>query len=173
MRTDNSRVIHVTGGSFDAPRAHHHGRRRPRGGSGAGILIDATAALTIINSTVAGNHADASGGGIHNDGLLTLNNVLVAANTAGVAAAVCSIRASGTANLTNTTIYGNYSDFASGGGMGNNGTATLTNVTITGNAAGLAGGITNGGTADLTLTNSIVAGNDATGQFRYRRISAC
>ena len=81
---DNSRVIHVTG-EVSTLNALTITGGAATGGSGAGILIDATAALTIVNSTVAGNHADAFGGGIHNDGLLTLNNVLLAVNTAGLA----------------------------------------------------------------------------------------
>ena len=157
----NSRVFNVTGGVSTLKALTIIGGTVSGSDNGAGILVAQTAALTVTNSTVADNHAEASGGGIHNDGLLFLNNVLVAANTAEFGGGVAN-STTGTASLVNTTIYGSLAS-DSGGGLANQGTATLIHVTITGNAAdGVAGGgIANDSGAILTLTNSIIAGNDA------------
>src|SRR5204862_228746 len=83
---------------------------------------------------------------------LILNNVLLAANIALVGGGMVN-SGTGTALLTNTTLYGNHASDV-GGGMVNDNTATLTNVTVTGHVADsiAAGGIAN--TGDLTLTYS-------------------
>jgi len=107
--------------------------------NGGGIYNEGT--LTLTNSTVSGNRA-LDGGGIDNAGTLTLINSAVSGNSA-------------------TNLY------ASGGGIYNEGTLTLINSTISGNSAladdahgtGYGGGIDNEGT--LTLTNSSVSSNSA------------
>jgi hypothetical protein len=107
-------------------------------GTGGGIWNYANAALTVNDSTISGNSALGSsfygpsrGGGIANDGTLT---------------------------LTNSTVSGNVSNFGSGGGIHNTGTATLESSTVSGNSGNSgAGGIVNSGT--LNTRNSIIAGN--------------
>jgi CSLREA domain-containing protein len=115
-------------------------------GSGGGILNDGD--LTLTNSTVSGNYASgwgAGGGGIYNNpgGYLTLTNSRVSGNTAQGS---CW-----------EDCYGGY-----GGGIHNWGNLTLTNSTVSGNNAvfgGYGGGIWNRG--GLTLTDSTVSGNYA------------
>jgi hypothetical protein len=150
-------------------------------GSGAGILIQSFATVTLTNSTVSNNSAS-SGGGIGNDGALTLVNCAVSGNSSiSMGAGIVS---HGAATLTNCTVSGNVARFAaggiysqtaltltnsnvtensadaSGGGIVNVGAATLTNCTVAGNSSGSrGGGILNDGT--LTLTNSTVAGNSS------------
>ena len=106
-----------------------------------------------------------AGGGVSNDGTLTLLNVIVSGNhiTAGAGGA-------------GTPTGGGGGD-ANGGGIFNTGTLTLTNTTVSGNTAtagkggssdvtpgdggsSWGGGVYNLGT--LTLTNSTVASNTAT-----------
>src|SRR5262249_33425568 len=53
-------------------------------GNGAGIEGNGTNPITLINSTVTGNNAGGSGGGVYDfDGELTLTNSIVAGNRTG------------------------------------------------------------------------------------------
>jgi CSLREA domain-containing protein len=108
------------------------------GNAGAGVFfgggIDNDGTLTVTNSTISGNSALIAGGGINNFGLLT---------------------------VTNSTISGNKA--AGGGGIRNFGTLTVTNSTISGNTAGAGngGGILN--TSRATLKSTIVANSPSGG----------
>jgi CSLREA domain-containing protein len=75
-------------------------------GSGAGIYNDISSEMTIVNSTITGNTAVLAGGGILNQGGLTLNG---------------------------STVTGNTANIASGGGIDNTGTATIANSIVEGN----------------------------------------
>jgi CSLREA domain-containing protein len=114
-------------------------------GTGGGILVSA-GALTLANSTIAGNLADAFGGGIET-------------------------RPSASSNLTNDTISGNRSQHDGGGVDNTGGTTSLLNVTVTGNVADAEalpvppGGVSPGGGGvgnfggTTTMHNALVAGN--------------
>jgi hypothetical protein len=66
----------------------------------------------------------------------------------------------GTVTLTNCTLANNFAEF--GGGVFNGNLATLTNCTLSNNSAGtVGGGIYNLDEATLILTNTIVAGNSS------------
>jgi hypothetical protein len=121
---------------------------------GGGILNDGN--LTLTHSTVSANRAPEGGGGIRNggNGTLTLTHSAVSDNTANYGGGISND--GGTLTLTNSTVSGN-----SGGGISNGGTLTLTNSTVSGNSASYSGGgISNGGTL-LMLTNSTVSDNSA------------
>jgi hypothetical protein len=105
---------------------------------GGGIRNQGT--LTLTNSDVSQN----TDGGITNSGTLTLTNSSVSQNTDG------GIRNEGTLTLTNSSVSQN-----TGGGIRNEGTLTLTNSDVSQNTDG---GITNSGT--LTLTNCTVSENN-------------
>jgi predicted outer membrane repeat protein len=126
-----------------------------KSGSGGGILNNGT--LTLNNSTVSGNLA-LYGGGIYSDGTLTLNNSTVSGNTANESGG--GISNEGTLTLNNSTVSGN-SAVDVGGGIENylSGTLTLNNSTVSGNSARLGGGIHNKGTS--TFNNSTISGNKA------------
>jgi hypothetical protein len=124
-------------------------------GFGAGIFSDAVlgkATLNLHNSTVSGNTATFSSGGIHNAGF-------------GEGVAVLEI--------VNSTIDGNTAP-GDGGGIYNDGesgiaTLQITNSTLSGNSVnGLGGGVYNDGFAEgnvtLTISNSTLSGNSAGGQ---------
>jgi hypothetical protein len=127
---------------------------------GGGINNNGT--LTLTDSAVSGNTAYGSyayGGGIGSYGPLTLINSTVSGNTAGVGGGIWN---KGTLTLTDSTVSGNtatgtYSQ--GGGGIWHEGTLTLTNSTVSGNTGDYGGGIVNGGT--LTLIHSTVSGNTA------------
>ncbi|MFN8531383.1 MAG: choice-of-anchor Q domain-containing protein [Anaerolineae bacterium] len=121
---------------------------------GGGILNNGT--LTLTNSTVSSSAA-VLGGGIYNGGTLTLTNSTVIGNRADLVGG--GIENGGMLTLTNSTVFGNHADFDAGG-IYNVGTLALTNSTASGNTATTnGGGIFNGGT--LTLTHSTVSGNMA------------
>ena len=123
--------------------------------------IVAMSSLTIRNGNPGPPGPDADGGGIFNQGTLTLTDVVVANNTsAGSGGGISSVN---DLTLTNCVVSG---DTAAnfGGGIDNPLTATLTNVTVSGNTSGAGGG---GGIANdlldaiATLTNVTIADNSA------------
>ena len=107
-------------------------------GAGGGILVS-VGALTLANSTIAGNLADGFGGGIET-------------------------RPNAVSNLTNDTISGNRSQHDGGGVDNTGGTTSLLNVTVTGNVADAGGNFPGGGGVGnfggtTTMHNTLVAGN--------------
>src|SRR5438132_9965927 len=116
--------------------------------------------LTIRNGDPGPVAGDADGGGVYNQGTLTLTDVVVANNTsAGGGGGLSSVN---DLTLTDCVVSGNTAA-TFGGGIDNPLTATLTNVTVSGNtSAERGGGIAN----DLldaiaTLTNVTIADNSA------------
>lgn len=94
-----------------------------------------------------------SGGGVHNNGSLTLTDVTVSDNTSNVG----GIRNNGYLNMHNTTVSAN-----TGGGIYNDGTLTVTSSTISNNTVtgqGTGGGIRN--LDNLYMINSTVSNNTA------------
>jgi hypothetical protein len=151
--------------------------------NGGGISNSGT--LTLVSSTVSGNHASifcilncaAGGGGISNIGTMTIINSTLSTNSA---VAGCrskpscksgafggGIYNSGTLTINNSTLSGNTAGAgttAIGGGIYNNsGTLTINNSTLSGNRAALAGGMFIHGA--LTLSNSTLSGNYGGGIF--------
>jgi hypothetical protein len=101
--------------------------------AGGGIYNNGT--LTVSNSMVSGNNASSYGGGIGNYGTLTVSNSTISNNRAG----------------------------KDGGGIDNNGTLTILNSTISGNNAARDGGGIHSLFGDLTISNSTISGNNAAG----------
>ncbi|HZD49884.1 MAG TPA: right-handed parallel beta-helix repeat-containing protein, partial [Silvibacterium sp.] len=130
---------------------------------GGGILNDGT--LTVSNCTISGNSGTGSvnneGGGVTNFGTMAVSGSTFSGNTAANGGGIFNGDGN-TLTLTNSTFSGN-SATAKGGGIYNltGGTLTVTNSTISGNSGGLGGGIETNSSA-TTITNSIVAGNTAT-----------
>jgi CSLREA domain-containing protein len=97
------------------------------------FFISGAYTVSISGVTIMGGYAN-GGSGVHNNG--------------------------GTTTITNSTISGNSSVGASGGGIYNGGTLTVNNSTISGNSAtNMGAGISNYGT--LTVNNSTISGNSA------------
>jgi hypothetical protein len=125
---------------------------------GGGIRNDGT--LTLTDSTVSDNNVDGPGGGIMNSatGTLTLVHSTVSGNFTIDDGNGGGIANRGIANVLSSTIRGNSG--GNGGGIFNDaGTLTLTGSTVSGNIGQSGGGIFNSGL--LTLTNSTVSGNRA------------
>ena len=134
--------------------------------TGGGINNNQTH-LTITDSTIAGNSAASSGGGIYNiGGTVNLFRSTVSENSAFSGGGIAN--ASGTINLQNATISGNTATSSGGGiditGFAGTATANIGTSTIARNSSSSGGGIYVG---DLTfpgiatLTNTIVAENTA------------
>jgi hypothetical protein len=121
--------------------------------------IDNDGGLTVSGSTISGNTATDAAGGIENgnDGVLTVIDSTISGNTSGGGD---GIKNDGTLKVINSTISGN-SGGANGGGIASDGTLTVIDSTISGNSSSLDGGgiYAYGGT--LSLANTIVSGNSA------------
>ncbi len=125
---------------------------------GGGISNQGT--LSLSNSVVSGNLGGQDGGGIYNLGTLTVTNSTFSGNSAIGFGGGINNNVTTTLTVTNSTFSGNSATGGSGGGISNFGTLTVTNSTFAGNSAGsTGGGIRNTGT--LTVTNSTFAGNSA------------
>src|SRR5262245_7981133 len=109
-----------------------------------------------------------NGGAIRNSGMLTLLNSTIAANSTDASGGGISNQSPGaTLTMTNVTVFGNRADGDAGGVFLNNGTAALTNVTITENTGDaddtgdLGGGVSSN--VSFQIRSSIVAGNTDAG----------
>jgi hypothetical protein len=158
----------------------------PAIGGGVGALIGYSAIFNvnggvvnaaISNLTIAGNDALANGGGIYNNGQLTVTNCLITGNNGdplyGGAGSGIFNDSSGNMKLINSTVSENRLSgpgTSYGGGIYNGGTLTVINSSIFNNDVSCGGtfgggclnygaGIANGGT--LILTGSSVQGNTA------------
>jgi hypothetical protein len=134
-------------------------------GRGGGIR-NAGGNLTLNNSTVSNNIAD-DGGGISNEGTMTINTSVVSGNTSNVFQGG-GIQNWNTLIVNNSTINGNSSSGSlvnnwGGGGISNAsfGTVILNNTTVSGNTtAAYGGGIFNYG-GIVTVNNSTITKNTA------------
>jgi hypothetical protein len=147
--------------------------------NGGGILND-NSTLTMAHCTVNGNAIVSgefanSGGGIHNSGTMTLNQVIINNNNASFSGGGITPPSGGGISNTGTliiiagTVQGNMG-FLSAGGIynSNTGVLTITGSTISDNRTGFpghnggsGGGIVNYGT--MTIQDSTISGNTATG----------
>jgi hypothetical protein len=132
---------------------------------GSVLRVSSTGDLTLNEVIVTGgNNTTSDGGGMYNDGSVTLNNVIVTGNTASFGG---GINNHGTLTLVNSTVSNNTA--SNGGGISNarsmptmtGGILTLTNSTVSSNTASYGAGIYNYGYATATLNNSVVIGNTA------------
>jgi hypothetical protein len=130
---------------------------------GGGILNNGT--LTVTHSTLSGNTAasNGSGGAIYNAGsgaMLTVVDSLLTNNSAGNGGGLYN--SSATLILSDSTLSGNNS-VSPGGGISNtnNGSVTITNTTLSGNVAGSFGGGVSSTTGTLTVTRTALTDNSA------------
>ena len=111
------------------------------GGTTTPWLIDYGANVTLSDLTVTGGNANGGfGGGVENDGNLTVNNAVFTSNTAFFGGAMDN---EGILNVNDSTFSDNAAPGGYGGAISNEGILTVTGSTFTGNAAagGEGGGI--------------------------------
>jgi CSLREA domain-containing protein len=138
-----------------------HGKTSNLGG---GMINNGS--LTLNNVAITNNRVSGLndwGGGIFNSGPLTIMNSEISNNVSGSANPYGGgIYNQGTMNVVNSTISGNTTG-GKGGGIFNVGlTATVKNTTISGNTAASGGGIYKIGSL-LVVINSTISGNYSTG----------
>ena len=128
--------------------------------NGGGILNNGT--LTLTNSTVRDNTSQSRGGGISNSRALTLTNSTVSGNTARYGGGIY-FTGIVMSKLISSTVRGNSAEIY-GGGIYSFGLLWLANGVIVGNSSALSGGgiCVNGG--NTTLTNTTVTGNRTVGR---------
>lgn len=115
--------------------------------------------IVISGLTVAGGAAAGDGGGIEIlGGIVSLENCVVQGNAATHGGGILN---DGTLTVSQSTFSGNTADNALGGGGGvhNTGTLTVVQSTFAGNTASTGGGIHNDAGAALTVTQSTLVGN--------------
>ena len=126
----------------------------PHPGSGGGISNNGT--LTVKNTAIFGNSAH-DGGGVFNNGSLTLIHSRISSNEANLFGG--GVYNNGTLTVSDTSISSNVSMF-SAGGMYNNGTLTVSRATISSNGASYSGGgIYSDNSGIVTVTHTIISGN--------------
>jgi hypothetical protein len=130
------------------------------------LVVNSGAALNLSHLTIAHGHSAefVNGGGISNNGALSVSNSTFSGNSAGPANTWGGgIFSSGTLAVSNSTFSGNSA--GGGGSIASPGTLTVTNSTFSANSATFGGGIWHGplslnspgGTA--TISNSTLVGN--------------
>ena len=139
-------------------------------GSGGGIRNEGT--LTLNCSAFSGNSAEHYGGGIYNSGTLTVTGSTLSGNSAtgqlGSGGGIYSAL-NDTLTVIGSTLSGN-SAVSDGGGICNEGMLTVIGSMLSGNSAETGGGICSYRT--LTVTSSTLSGNSAEqkggGIYNYR-----
>ncbi|MEO2023074.1 MAG: choice-of-anchor Q domain-containing protein [Pirellulaceae bacterium] len=144
-------------------------------GAGGAIGVDhsgtpADNLLNIVNSTIDGNSARISGGGLDlHSSTTTIVGTTISHNVTELRGGGGIYSGFGHQNIVNTTISNNHAGTVGGGietaGGAGDGGVTLNNVTLTANSAeSEGGGIYNHSSKHVGIQNSILAGNlDSTG----------
>lgn len=130
---------------------------------GGGCVNAAGATMILTNCSVTGNSSNGFGGGIVNDGDLTVQSSTISGNTAANGGGIYS---NSSATITNSTVTSNVTiptgphglQGGYGGGLGLSGSVTLLSDTISGNQCIWDGGGIDGEGA-VVMTNCILAGN--------------
>lgn len=154
--------------TITGPGAHLVNIRRNTGGNYRIFTISSGVTATISGLTISnGNAGTGDGGGILNDGTLTITNCHITGNTA-VGGGGISNTLGNLLTLTQSTVSNNTATGSStGGGIASFGGTTIANSTISGNIATGSGGGNGGGlrlsSAGATITSSTITNNSAAG----------
>lgn len=157
---DTFRVIRVSSGNTLAMHGVTvtRGKSSP-GGNGGGILNQGTLTLTecaISDCEVTGT---AGGGGLDNSGRATLIRSTLSGNQAESVGG--GINSNGVLTILSSTVSGNTSN-SEGGGVNAFGNARIHGSTISRNTGSSGGGLHAQGFQGIELVNTIIAGNTAT-----------
>ena len=139
---------------------------------GAGVYNQSGSQLILANVIIQDNIANDDGGGIRNDGTLTIYNSTVTNNVANSISSTVS-GGGGLINTVNATVtiinstFSNNTASSNGGAIRNDGTLTMVGSTLSGNIASESGGglintvSTAGVPATATITASTITNNTA------------
>jgi hypothetical protein len=139
------------------------------------LLVEANVTASVSGLTITGGEGPTgpsyAGGGILNNGTLTVTNCVVTKNSAPGYDAGGGINNVGSLTVTNSVVSDNTAAF--GGGINNSGTLVLKGSTITGNSATFdGGGGINGYNGEINLADCVVSGNSGDGiGSRYAAIT--
>ena len=128
------------------------------GNSGGGIENNGT--LTVSNSIIRGNSSSLFGGGIMNNGKLTVSNSIISENLASQAGGGIYTNF-GITNVSNSTVSTNTTTSGFGGGIFSGGTLSVSSSTLSGNLASGGGGIFNDRGGTLSVSSSTLRNNAA------------
>jgi CSLREA domain-containing protein len=135
---------------------------------GGGVYNESGGVVSISNSgigTDAGNSAQQNGGGIWNNGVLTLTSATVASNTASQNGGGIYNASNGNATVAFAGVNNNQAQGNHGGGVYNTGALRLYGAQVAGNGAAQQGGgffnDASGPGSGLVVTNSAVVSNTA------------
>ncbi len=154
--------------TITGPGAHLLNVRRATGGNYRIFTISSGVTAAISGLTISnGNAGTGDGGGILNDGTLTITSCHITGNTA-VGGGGISNTLGNLLTLTQSTVSGNTATGSStGGGIASIGGTTITNSTISGNIVTGSNGGNGGGlrlsSAGASIANSTITNNSAAG----------
>ena len=125
---------------------------------GGAIFTNAIAGITLTHAVVTGNDAF-QGGGIASYGPVNLTSSTVSGNYATLSGGgILGTSVHGTDTVTNSTVSGNYAAYGAGGGIYSRANVVATGSIISGNFAAVVGGGIGAG-ATVSLTGSSITGN--------------
>lgn len=154
-------ISNLSGGKLQVEEASTISGNSSEGFAG-GLYNDSASTLTVNNSTITSNVSVYGGGGIMNEGSLTVENSVLSANSSGQGGALYN---TGATIILNSVVGGGVGEgnIASdgGGGLFNLGTMTVDGSTVSYNWAPIGGGLFNWTGGMLTLSNSTVSINSA------------
>lgn len=127
--------------------------------AGSGI-VNYNGTATITGSTLSGNSDDFMGGGLWNDGTMTIENSTISNNAATSGSGGGIYNNGGALTITNGFISNN-SAGNPGGGIYNLGDLLVTDSTFSGNSGTNGGGINTTASGTLSVTNSAFTSNTA------------
>lgn len=129
------------------------------GDMGGGVLNNGT--LTLNRCTVVGNSATSNGGGVRNNSALTLNRCTFYRNSSIAGGGGGIDNDTGPLIANQSTFFANQASSIDGGAIWVGGSLAMTNCTVVGNSApsGYPGGIAQYLTAPMIIINSILAQN--------------
>lgn len=100
---------------------------------GGGIVNDPAGVLTLTNCLISNNIDDTDGGGIYNNGTLTITDSIISGNEIEYFGGSAGIANYGTMTITSSTITENLLFQGEAGGIGNAGAMTVTNSVVADN----------------------------------------
>jgi hypothetical protein len=133
--------------------------QRSTGGNYRVFTVDKNAVVEISSLTIANGLSSTQGGGLSNDGTLTLDNIAFSGNSAVQGGGGIYNSPSGSLTVSDTTLSNNKTAEGSGGAMLNDGMLTISKSTISANHAAEGAGLYNSSPGTLTIANCTISSN--------------